>query len=258
MTNTSAKRIFISGASSGIGRALSMRMAKDGHTVIASARRHSLLSDLALEAANAGLPGKIIPFALDVTDRFAHRDGIEKLESDLGAIDMVICNAGYYQPTDVAKFNADEVLNMMNINFNGVIYMLDAVLPKMIARRSGHVAIVASVAGYSGLPNAAAYGASKAALINLSESLHNDLKPHGVHLQVINPGFVKTPLTDKNEFNMPFLIEADAAVEHIARGLQSKQFEIKFPAIFAYILKFLRILPYGLYLPLVRKATKRS
>lgn len=252
--NNKSKLIWLSGASSGIGRALALALCAGGHSVIACARRHSLLADLSLEAETKGLPGKIIPYAIDVTDRAAHADCIEQIERDIGPIDTVICNAGYYQPTPLTEaYNADVVLNMMSINFNSVIYMLEAVLPKMRQRRAGRIAIVASVAGYSGLPNASAYGASKAALINLAESLHMDLIDQGILVQVINPGFVKTPLTDQNKFQMPFLIAPEDAAAHIVRGLAGQKFEVAFPKIFAWLLKFLRILPYAVYLRVVRK-----
>ena len=251
MTAT-AKTIWLSGASSGIGRALALELCLAGHRVIACARRHSLLADLALEAETKSLTGKIIPYALDVTDRTAHQDCIAELERDIGPIDLVICNAGYYQPTPVENYDAAVVLNMMDINFNSVIYMLEAILPRMRKRGTGQVAIVASVAGYSGLPNASAYGASKAALINLAESLHMDLARAGVLVQVINPGFVQTPLTEQNKFKMPFLIPAEAAAKHIVRGLNTGKFEICFPKSFAWLLKFLRLLPYALYFRLVR------
>lgn len=251
--NSTPQTIWLSGASSGIGRALALALCAKGHRVIACARRHSLLADLAIEAETKALPGKIIPYALDVTDRHAHTLCLEQVERSIGPIDTVICNAGYYQPTPVDSYDAAVVENMFAINFNSVIYMLEAVLPIFQKRRQGRIAIVASVAGYSGLPNASAYGASKAALINLAESLRMDLSPLGITVQIINPGFVQTPLTDKNTFTMPFLIPADAAAQHIVRGLNSSKFEICFPKPFAWLLKFLRILPYALYLPLVRR-----
>ena len=144
----------------------------------------------------------------------------------------------------------------MEVNYMGVVNGLDAVLATLIHRRQGHIAIVSSVAGYGGLPNAAAYGATKAALINLCESLYTQLGDYGVMISVINPGFVRTPLTDRNKFPMPFLMEPKEAAKVIFSGMAKKKFEIAFPRMFVLILKFLKILPYSLYFTLVKKITK--
>ena len=139
----------------------------------------------------------------------------------------------------------------------GAVNGLAAVLPRFIARRAGHVAVVSSVAGYRGLPSASAYGPTKAALINLCESLKPDLDRFGVKISVVNPGFVRTPLTDRNPFPMPFLMEVDDAAARLAAGLDTGKFEITFPRRFTYLVKLARILPYGLYFRLVKRATKR-
>jgi short-subunit dehydrogenase len=138
----------------------------------------------------------------------------------------------------------------------GAVNGIAAVLPRMIARRAGHIAIVSSVAGYRGLPSAAAYGASKAALINLAESLKPDLDKHGVRVSLVNPGFVRTPLTDRNTFPMPFLMEVDDAAAQFVAGLDKGKFEITFPRRFTFLLKLARMLPYALYFRLVKRATR--
>jgi short-subunit dehydrogenase len=152
-----------------------------------------------------------------------------------------------------AEFSSATVRALLDINVMGVAHGLEAVLPRLIARRSGRVAIVASLAGYRGLPTAAAYGASKAALINMAEGLRPELAVHGVTLQLINPGFVKTPMTDQNRFPMPFLVSADQAAAAILRGMQSNRFEITFPFLFAWLMKLVRIIPDRIYFYVTRR-----
>jgi NAD(P)-dependent dehydrogenase (short-subunit alcohol dehydrogenase family) len=253
---TAAPRLaWLTGASAGIGRALALRLARDGWRVAASARRGDVLDSLRQEAR--GLPGEIRAFPVDVTDRRAVADCVAAIERDFGRIDLALLNAGTHEPMPADKFSAAVVQRLLDINVMGVANGLEAVLPLLIARGAGRVAIVASLAGYSGLPSAAAYGASKAALINMAESLRPELLEKGVVLQVINPGFVKTPLTDKNDFEMPFLISADDAAAAILRGLKSDRFEIAFPGGFVRLMKLLRLLPYGLYFRLTRRLVRR-
>ena len=153
--------------------------------------------------------------------------------------------------SSAAEFTAEGLRDLIEINVMGTAACLEALMPRMIARGRGRIAVVASVAGYRGLPTSAYYGATKAALINLAESLRFDLARAGVTMQLIDPGFVKTPLTDRNEFPMPFLISAELAADRIASGLRSRRFEIAFPRRFVWMLKLLRCLPYALYFPLV-------
>lgn len=200
-----------------------------------------------------GLPGSIHSYPLDVTDQAAIDKAVAAIERDLGPIDVAVLNAGTHEPTPAATFSAAALRRLLEINVMGVANGLEAVIPRMVARGSGRLAIVASIAGYGGLPSAAAYGASKAALINLAEAMRPELLAKGVTLQLINPGFVRTPLTDKNDFEMPFLISAEAAAETIRRGLRSDRFEIAFPTTFARLMKLLRILPYALYFRLTRR-----
>lgn len=247
--------VWLTGASAGIGRAVALRLAREGWRVAASARRAEALASLCTEAR--GLPGDIRAFPVDVTDRLAVADCVAAIECDFGRIDLAVLNAGTHEPMPADKFSAATVRRLLDINVMGVANGLEAVLPLLIARGAGRVAIVASLAGYGGLPSAAAYGASKAALINLAEALRPELLEKGVILQLINPGFVKTPLTDRNDFEMPFLISAEEAAEAILRGLRSDRFEIAFPGTFVRLMKLLRLLPYSLYFRITRRLVRR-
>lgn len=246
---------WITGASSGIGRALAVRLAADGWIVAASARNGEDLDLLSREASNG--TGKIVPYRLDVTDRNRCADTFARIEQKHGALSLAVFAAGTHHPIDAAQFDASDLARLVDVNVIGVANSLEPVMRAMIARSDGHIAIVSSVAGYRGLPTSAYYGATKAALINLAESLKFDLDRHGVRLQLIDPGFVKTPLTDKNPFAMPFLISAEEAADRIAKGLRGTSFEITFPRRFTWQLKLLRCLPYRLYFPLVAKTTRR-
>ena len=248
--------LWITGAGKGIGRAVALEYAKQGWAVAISARTEADLSEVAREAADSGLPGRIHAFPLDVTDHDATKQVFKEIESDLGPLDQIIFNAGTHIPTPLKKFSVAPFRTLMEINYLGSVNGLDAVLPTLMDRRNGHVAVVSSVAGYGGLPNAAAYGATKAALINLCESLRTQLGDYGVTASVINPGFVRTPLTAKNDFPMPFLMEPEDAARAVFDGMAKKKFEIAFPRSFVLILKFLQLLPYSLYFMLVKKITK--
>lgn len=243
---------WITGASSGIGRELALRLARDGGTVAVSARRRDELDRLVAE-----VPGRITAHPVDVADADAMARVRAAIKSATGPLDLAVFNAGTHEPVDVETFAPGPFSRLMAINYMGAVNGIAAVLPGFLARRAGHIAVVSSVAGYRGLPQAAAYGPTKAALINLCEALKPDLDRFGVHISVINPGFVRTPLTDLNPFPMPFLMEADAAADRIVRGIARGAFEITFPRRFTYLLKLGRMLPYALYFPLVRMATKR-
>jgi short-subunit dehydrogenase len=170
-------------------------------------------------------------------------------------VDAAILNAGTHVGMTAEAFDVAAFRSLVDVNLMGAVNCLGALLPRMIGRKGGQIAVVSSVAGYSGLPTAAAYGATKAALINLAETLYMDLAPRGIGVWIVNPGFVKTPLTDRNEFTMPALISAEEAASQIIAGLASGRFEIHFPQRFTRWLKLLRLLPYGLYFRLVRRLT---
>lgn len=237
--------VWITGASSGIGRGLALKFARDGRKVVVSARSAAALAALAEENPN------IAAWPLDTTDAAACETAVAAIEAAHGTVTLAVLNAGTHTPTPATAFKVADARRLVDINLMGTIHAL----APLLARRTRHIAVVASVAGYSGLPTAAIYGATKAALINMCEALKPECDTLGIKLQLVDPGFVKTPLTDKNEFPMPFLMELDDAVAAFARGLDSDGFEIVFPRRFALILKFLRILPYGLYFRIVRRMT---
>jgi NAD(P)-dependent dehydrogenase (short-subunit alcohol dehydrogenase family) len=246
--------VWITGASSGLGRALALRFARAGAQVAASARNEEALTELAAEAE--ALPGRIDARPLDVTDAAAFRAAAEEIEREIGPVDALVLNAGTHIPLGAAELTSDSFRKLLDVNVMGAVNGLEAVLPAMRARGRGRIAVVASLSGYRGLPSAAAYGLTKAGLINMCEALRPELELDGVVLQVVNPGFVKTPLTDKNDFEMPFLMELEEAAEAFYRGLQTDRFEIVFPRRFAYILKLLQRLPYALYFPIMRKIAR--
>jgi NAD(P)-dependent dehydrogenase (short-subunit alcohol dehydrogenase family) len=246
---------WITGASSGIGRALALSLARDGATVAVSARSADQLDQL--DHAAAGGPGRILAYPLDVTNREEVLATVTRIERELGPIEQAVLAAGTHHPISADEFVARDLARLVEVNLLGVANALEPLMRAMIGRRRGRIAIVSSVAGYRGLPTSAYYGASKAALINLAESLKFDLDRHGVQMQLINPGFVETPLTDKNPFPMPFLIGAETAAERIAKGLRGSSFEISFPRRFTWLLKVMRCLPYRLYFPLIARATGR-
>ncbi len=242
---------WITGASGGIGRAVALRLAREGWTVHATARSAEKLDALAHEAE--GAPGRIVPRPGDVTDaaRMAVIVGEITVDRPLA---LAILNAGVYLPMRAQEFDAEQARKTFDVNLTGVANGLDPVLAHMIGRRSGHVALTASVAGYRGLPRAAAYSASKAGLIAMAEALAMDLVDLDVRISVINPGFVETEATAVNDFEMPFLMSPEEAAERIVAGLKRPGFEIAFPRLFALILRAVGLLPNRAYFWAVRKA----
>lgn len=242
---------WVTGASQGIGRALALELARRGTRVAVSARNAETLGDLArLE------PG-LMAEALDVTDPAAVASTLEHIEATLGPLDLAVLNAGIYEPVAGGLADPEMFARHMAVNYQGVVNGLCAVLPRMRARGQGQVAVVASLAGYRGLPQAAAYGPTKAALINLAETLRLELIGSGLDLRLVNPGFVATRLTAKNRFAMPSILSPEEAARRILAGLEGSSFEIAFPAGFAAWMKILRLLPYRLYFPLIARITGR-
>jgi short-subunit dehydrogenase len=233
--------VWITGASSGIGRELAIRLANEGCKVAVSARSADKLADLA-----ARHPG-ITAFALDVGDGKATAATVAAIEAQLGAIDLAVLNAGTWDPMSATDFSAARANASMQVNYVGHANGIEALAQRFIARKTGHIALVSSVAGYRGMPQAAAYAPTKAAVISLAESLKADFARYGVTVSVINPGFVATPMTAVNQFPMPFLVPVEKAVDHIVAGLTKKKFEIAFPWQLVTLLKILRVLPYPLY-----------
>ncbi|MGI9463044.1 MAG: SDR family NAD(P)-dependent oxidoreductase [Aestuariivirgaceae bacterium] len=250
--NSRWKHIWITGASSGIGQELATDLAKQGSTVSASARSQDKLEELARSNAN------VSPHAVDVADPAAVALAYARLEDQNGPVDLAILNAGVWAPSESGALEMEEFGRSMSINYLGVTNALVPLLGSMRARGRGHIVIVASVAGYRGLPKGAYYGPTKAALINLCESLYPDLRRAGIKLQVVNPGFVRTPMTDVNRFPMPFLMETDDAVRALIAGLDSNRFEIAFPWQLVWSLKLARILPYAAFFSFVRNVIARD
>jgi short-subunit dehydrogenase len=255
VTGSASTRVaWITGAGKGIGRALALRLADEGWIVAVSSRTQADLESLAAQCA----PGRIVSMPLDVTDPTATEKTVTEIERLLGPIELTVLNAGTHSPMGASDFSIDTVRELVETNLMGTVSGLAQIIPRFIGRGAGHIAVVASVAGYRGLPSAAAYGATKAALINICEALRPELSSKGVRLTLINPGFVDTPLTSRNDFPMPFLISAEKAAAYIVRGLDASAFEITFPRRFAMIMKLLRILPYRLFLSLTRRMLRHG
>jgi len=245
------KNIWITGASSGIGRALALKFAKEGWQVAASARREDLLNEI------SKLNKNISPFPLDVTDKERCKEVFEEIKNKYQNIDICFFSTGTWDPKKEKDIDLDQIEKVIKVNFFGTLNCIKAVELYFKGKKSGHISIVSSVAGYRGLPNSTGYGASKAALNNLTESLYFDFGRHNVRVSLVSPGFIKTPMTDKNQFRMPFLKTPEFAAEKIYNGLvNGSSFEIDFPKELTLILKLLKILPNRLYLYLIKKLTK--
>lgn len=240
------ERIWITGASSGLGEAVARAAAAAGHPVVVSARRAEKLEELA-----ASTPG-LTPAAVDTTDRDAVRRVVAGIEA-AGPIDVAILNAGTHIPVDPTALDSDAFRGLVEVNLMGTVHCLEAVLPGMIARGRGRVVVVASVAGYVGLPTAAAYGMTKAGLINMAEAIKPELERRGVAVQLVCPGFVDTPLTRRNSFPMPFLMQPDAAARAMLAGIRSGRFEIVFPRRMDWTMTLMRHLPYRLMFAITRR-----
>jgi|MEHZ01.4.fsa_nt_MEHZ011312269.1_15 NADP-dependent 3-hydroxy acid dehydrogenase YdfG len=243
------KVAWVTGAGKGIGRALAKRLAADGWIVAASARTQADLTSLEAECPSARVQG----FPLDVTDLTRTATTVEAIENQMGPLSLVILNAGTHIQMPAEEFSVETFRTLVETNLMGTVNGLAQIIERFIKRKDGHIVVVASLAGYRGLPTSAAYGATKAGIINMCEALKPELEYHGVRLTLINPGFVETPLTAKNEFPMPFLISVEQAVAHIMRGLERGAFEIAFPGRFAWLMKILKILPDRLYFALTRR-----
>ncbi len=215
---------WVTGAGTGIGRALAKRLAQEGWVVAVSARTARDLDTLAAE-----VPGRITAFQLDVTDEQAAAETGRLIESSLGPVDLAVLNAGAYFPTTGDDFNVANFRKTVDLNLMGVVNCMGPLVPAMVARRRGHILVMGSLTGFVGLPTAASYGATKAAINSMAEAFKPDFERYGVAISVINPGFVKTPATDKNSFPMPFLMEVDAAVDQIMAGIAARRFDINFP-----------------------------
>lgn len=248
MTDWRGRRVWVIGGSTGIGRATVLALAERGAQVMVSARGADALH--ALAARHPGLQA----WPLDVTDAPAVRTCAAGILAQ-GPLDLVLYCAGHYRAMRATTFDLAELQQHLDINYRGALHVLDAVLPPLLARGAGHVSLVSSVAGYRGLPQSLAYGPTKAALTNLAENLYLDLQPQGLGVSVIHPGFVQTPLTAQNAFEMPALITPEQAAQAMLDGWAEGAFDIHFPKRFTRWMKLLRVLPHRLYFPAVRRFT---
>ena len=249
---TEKKVIWITGASSGIGKALAIKFAEKGWIVAASARRENLLKDLNKFNQN------IYSFPLDVTEIENCKLIANKIIEKFGGIDICVFGTGMHDPKSEKRFNLNKIREIMEVNYFGTMNSINSIYEYFSEKKNGQISIISSVAGYRGLPAAGAYCASKAALTSYAESLNFDMKMKNVRVSLISPGFIKTPMTDQNDFPMPMIKSPEFAANEIFKGLtEKKSFEIHFPKAFTYFLKFLQILPSSIYFKLVSKGMKK-
>ena len=244
---------WVTGASAGIGRALALRLATDGWRVAATARRAD-----ALDALAAASNGRIAPYPGDVTDAAAMADIVAAIEAREGRIALAVLNAGVYHLAERERLDAALAWRTIETNLGGVVRCLDPLLATMVPRRRGQIALVASLAGYGGIPGSLAYGSGKAAVISIAEALSLTHGRDGLTIQVVNPGFVRTAMTAPNDYPMPFMMSTEAAADRIASGLRRSGFEIAFPRRLAWVAKAAGLLPYPLWLTLMEHATRRA
>ncbi len=245
------KVIWITGASSGIGKALALKFASQGWEVAISARRENLLNEIS--ESN----GKIKSFPLDVTDKVACKEVFNQIKNHYGEVDICFFSTGTWNPKKEKDIDIEQIEDVFKVNFFGTVNSIKAVEDYFKFKKSGIITIVSSIAGYRGLPNSTGYGPSKSALNNLAESLYFDFGRHNVRVCLVSPGFIKTPMTDKNDFKMPFLKTPEFAADKIYDGLLNKKvFEIHFPLELTLTLKIFSIFPSKLYFYLIKKLTK--
>lgn len=242
MRDWPSKRYWIVGASAGLGRAVAEELSRTGAEVILSARSADALTELA-----EALPGRAQAVPMDVSDA----DSVSEAAATVGEIDGMVYLAGLYWPMPAAEFDGDKAAAMLDVNLTGAARVLGHVLPPMVARDSGHVVLTGSLSGFRGLPGASGYGASKSGIMSLAETLYADLRKTGVDVQLINPGFIRTQMTDKNEFNMPFIMEPEAAAKLFVDHMQGDDFACNFPKAFGAMFRLSQFLPDWMYYRLI-------
>jgi NADP-dependent 3-hydroxy acid dehydrogenase YdfG len=244
MRHWTGKRYWLIGASEGLGLALARQISAAGAEVVLSARSAKRLDEAVMQ-----MPGKASAVALDVADSASVRQAAETV----GAVDGVVFLAGVYWPVKAQAWDADQVEAMCDVNFTGCARVIGAVLPAMVARDQGHLVLTGSLSGFRGLPGANGYAPSKAGVMAMAECLHADLRGSGITVQLANPGFIRTRLTDKNDFNMPFLMEPEAAAREIFEQMQTDRFKKSFPTVFSWLFRLSQFLPdwayYRLFAP---------
>jgi len=239
------KRIWLTGGSLGIGRSLAHELGTRGAILVLTARNEEALDSVRGEVENLGGTALVKPG--DVTDLERMKAIVSEVETECGGIDILIANAGTHIESDPVRFDTAEYLKLMDINYGGAIRCMEAVLPGMLERKAGRIVGVASLAGLRGMPTAAAYSASKGAMINFLQSSRYHLQDHHIGITIVNPGFVRTPLTDKNDFHMPFLIEPEKAARIICNAIARGRSEVSFPFPFSWTIRLLRVLPHPIY-----------
>jgi len=232
------KKYWLVGASEGLGRDIAVQLSNMGVDLVISARTKTRLNDLAIE-----LSGQVDVLPMDVKDT----DDVAKAAAKLGHIDGVIYVAGVYTPLNAQAWDADAVEAMCDINFLGCTRVLNHVVPDFVKRDQGHIVIIGSLSGFRGLPKSIGYSASKSAVMHLAECLYADLRKTGVKVQLLNPGFIKTRLTAKNDFAMPFLMSSAEAADHAIKVMQKTGFQYNFPRVFSWFFRGANFLPAGLY-----------
>lgn len=243
MTQWQGKRYWLVGASDGLGAALALRLSRAGADVVLSARSEDKLNDLA-----DSLPGKAEVVTLDVSDN----ESVVEAAKAVGAVDGVVYLAGVYWPFSAKAWNAEQANAMADINFTGLMRVMGQVVPDMVARDAGHIVITSSLTGFRGLPGSIGYTASKAAAMSLAECMYADLRDTGVQVQVVNPGFIKTQLTEKNDFKMPFLMTPEEASQEVFEHMTTDKFKKSFPFIFSLLFRGSQFLPDWLYYRIFR------
>ncbi len=243
MRDWKGKRYWLVGAGEGLGEALARKLSAAGAEVIVSARTVERI-----EAVARSLPGPARAVAVDVADSAS----VRAAAAEVGEIDGVVFLAGVYWPMTAQAWDADKAEAMCDVNFTGCVRVVGAVLPAMVARGRGHVVLTGSLSAFRGLPGAIGYSASKAGVLSLAESMQCDLRGSGILVQVSNPGFIKTRLTDKNDFSMPFLMEADEAADHMFRQMSGTRFKVSFPMVFSWLFRLSQLMPDTLYFRIFR------
>ncbi|MEM9967540.1 MAG: SDR family NAD(P)-dependent oxidoreductase [Pseudomonadota bacterium] len=238
MRRWAGKRYWLVGASDGLGAALARRLDAAGADVIVSARSEQKLKDLL-----SSLSDRASYQTVDVADTQSVRDAAKAV----GEIDGVVFLAGVYWPFGAQDWDAEKATAMAEINFTGLMRVMGEIVPMMVARDAGHIVITSSLTGFRGLPGSIGYTASKAATMSLAECMYADLRKTGVDVQVVNPGFIKTQLTDKNDFNMPFIMTPDAAALIMLNHMRTKSFKKSFPWLFSMVFRLSQFLPDWLY-----------
>lgn len=250
------KTCWIIGASHGIGEALAKNYYAQGFNLAISARSLEKLEQIKEQfLLSAKDSSEIFVTKVDVVDVNSLIKAQDEIVKNFGQIDLVIFCSALYQPTSALNFDLAIAKQTIDVNLNGFLNLLHVITPQMLKQKGGQIAVIASVAGYCGLPQSFAYGASKAALINLCEGIYPEMQRQEIAISVINPGFVKTRLTGKNSFKMPFIISPESAADMIVEGLEKKKFEIHFPKKFTFFLKVLRLLPYRVFFFITKKIT---